>query len=141
MSAAPTPMDVSDASAEPKVDDKAEPTTAAGMMKSLAKIEGGSSVMKESMKTFSNTEGKNKKGDVYVSASDMPAALEALKLQIEAAKAKAKPGKKLDMWNFKASPHAEMGKTLDDSFVAFLMWARTGSQDDDGFGGGERDHH
>jgi len=112
-------------------DPNAEPSTTAGMMKAMAKVSDGTNVIGESVKTFSMTEGKNKKGDVYVSAGDMPGALAALKAHVEEARAKAKPGKKQDMWNFKTSPHAEMGKTLDDSFVAFLMWARTGSQDDD----------
>lgn len=107
-----------------------EPTTAAGMMEAIAKVSDGTNVIGESMKTFSMTEGTNKKGDVTIRASDMPGALAALKTQIEHAKTKAK-GRKLEMWEFKASPHAQMGKTLDDTFKAFLMWARLGSKDDD----------
>ena len=56
------------------------------MMKALAKAGDGTNVIGESMKTFSMSEGKNKKGDVTVSQADMPAALAALKAQVEAAK-------------------------------------------------------
>lgn len=119
-------MDVPQSAAAP-----AEPTTTAGMMTAISKVSDGTNVIGESMKTFSMTEGKNKKGDVFVSSADMPAALAALKAQVASAKGSAKPGKKHDMWEFRASPHVAMGKTLDDSFVAFLMWAGTDSVDDD----------
>lgn len=100
------------------------------MMKALAKAGDGTNVIGESMKTFSMSEGKNKKGDVTVSQADMPAALAALKALVEAAKSKAK-AKKAEMWEFAASPHAQMGKTLDDTFTAFLMWAKLNKDDDE----------
>ncbi len=27
-------------------------------------------------------------------------------------------------WNFETSPHEEFGKTIDDTYLAFLEWAR-----------------
>ena len=104
-----------------------EPTTTAGMMKALHKASDGTNVIGESMKTFSMTEGKNKKGDVTHSAADMAGAIAQLKNQVATAKGKAKEGKKKDMWDLTASPHGQMGKTLDDVYTAFLMWARLGS--------------
>lgn len=117
-------------------EEQAEPTTSAGMMKALAKASDGTNVIGESMKTFSMSEGKNKKGDVTVSQADMPAAVMALKAQVEAAKSTAK-AKKAEMWDFAASPHTQMGKTLDDTFTAFLMWARLNKDDDEGEEEGE----
>jgi len=49
---------------------------------------------------------------------------------IESAKLKAK-GKKLAMWDFRSSPPAQFGRSLDDAFGAFLMWARITDDDDD----------
>ena len=34
-------------------------------------------------------------------------------------------------WDFRTSPHELMGKTLDDTLVAFLMWARVAQEKDD----------
>ncbi len=66
------------------------------------------------------------KGDVYHAGSDMPGALQKMKGMVEEAKAKnaSKGGKKLIMWDFRASLHAGFGKSIDDLFTAFLMWAR-----------------
>ena len=54
----------------------------------------------------------------------MPGALDALKKMITAAKKKASTKGKAK-WEFRASPHAQFNKTLDDTFEAFLMWARS----------------
>ncbi len=112
-----------------------EPTSTAGMVKAMAKASGGVNIASEYKSIFSSADGKNKKGDIQHSASDMPGALEALKALVAQAKEKAK-GKKLEMWNFRSSPHAHMGKTLDDTLAAFLMWARAGSDGDEDEGAG-----
>lgn len=104
-----------------------EPTSTVGMIKAMNKSSDGTNYMAESMKTFSMSEGKNKKGDVSVSTSDMGGALAAIKSMIQTAKQAAPEGsKKSNMWEFRASPHVAMGKTLDQTFISFLMWARTG---------------
>ena len=110
-----------------------EPTSTAGVMRSIAKIEGGSTYLKESMSTFSSAsiDGKAQKGDVRHSDADMPGALAVLKSMVGKAKEAAPEGKKKEKWAFRASPHAAMGKTLDDTFIAFLMWGRTSAADED----------
>ena len=106
-----------------------EPSSAVGMVKAIAKASDGTNVMKETAKTFSMWGGgKNKKSDVMHPASDMAGALGALQAQVSAARAEAKE-KKRAIWDFRTSPHAHMGKNLDDTFRAFLMWARTGDPD------------
>ena len=105
-----------------------EPSSQAAMMKAITKGDGsGVNIFEESKKTFSMASGKNQKGDVLHPASDLPGALDKMKVMVEEAKSKAsgKGGKKLDMWNFRASPHAGFGKTIDDTFSAFLLWGRT----------------
>ena len=73
---------------------------------------------------------QNKKRDVCLPSKDLGPALASLKSMIEAAKLKAK-GKKLAMWEFRSSPHEQFGRSLDDAFGAFLMWARVSDDDDD----------
>lgn len=107
--------------------DAEEPTSTVGMIKGINSLEGGTHYMAESLKTFSMSDGKNKKGDVSVAATDMAGALVKLKEMVAAAQQAAPAGSKKNlMWNFRASPHVAMGKTLDDGFRSFLMWARTG---------------
>lgn len=43
---------------------------------------------------------------------------------IEEKKASTKDDEKRKLWEFGASPHEEFGKTLDDTYGAFLKWAR-----------------
>lgn len=117
--------------------------SAAQMMKAMTKAaDGDAGIIKESIGNFSTSsiEGVNKKGDVMLEAKDMPGCLAALKKMIEAAKTNKKE-KKPEKWAFAASPHELFGKTLDDSFTAFLMWARVAAdaeeqeEDDAGLGG------
>merc|ERR1719421_1079160 len=90
----------------------------------------GTDVFGESMKTFSMMGGgKNQKGDVLISADNMAGAIELVKKMIadDTAKSPAKAGK----WAFRASPHAAFGKTIEDSFAAFLRWAVVGSDEEE----------
>jgi acylphosphatase len=111
-----------------------EPSSAGDMVKAFTKAGDGTNLWTETKKTFSMGDGKSKKGDVLV--GDIPGALAGLKAMVEEAKQAAakKGGKKLTMWDFRASPHAAFGRTLDDTFTPFLMWARLGKdgkEDDD----------
>ena len=97
--------------------------------------------MKESIITFSNPDGSDKKGDVIVNTSKEDA-LEKLKQLIEATKAKTKKAKKKAKWDFRTSPHEHFGKTLDDTFMCFVTWAtvkvdKKGKVDKDTDGGDE----
>jgi len=83
----------------------------------------GTNIMKEYKKTFSNPDGSEKAGDLKVPT---PAeALPVLKELVEQIKSKTKKESKRKKWNFETSPHAQFDKTLDDTFMAFIMWART----------------
>jgi hypothetical protein len=90
----------------------------------------GTNILAETRKTFGMAGGKNLKGDVSHPAKDIKGALSILKTMVETAKGKAK-AKKLQMWEFGSSPHAQFGKSLDDTFVCFLMWARISGDDDE----------
>eukprot|EP00320_Phaeocystis_rex_P000568 CAMPEP_0119072188 /NCGR_PEP_ID=MMETSP1178-20130426/58200_1 /TAXON_ID=33656 /ORGANISM="unid sp, Strain CCMP2000" /LENGTH=311 /DNA_ID=CAMNT_0007054175 /DNA_START=152 /DNA_END=1087 /DNA_ORIENTATION=- len=84
--------------------------------------------------------GKNKKSDLLMPAADLKGALALLKELVETAKKTAK-GKKLTMWDFRSSPHAQFGRSLDDAFKTFLMWGRISADDDDdddGLGAGSK---
>ena len=96
-----------------------DPTTMVGMVKGMSKL-GGTGVIKESMKTFSSIEGKDKNGDVFEADEGM--AIARLTDMAAAAEAKAS-GTKKTKWRFATSPHAAFGKTLDDVFAAFVRWA------------------
>ena len=132
----------------------AEPTTAAGMMAAMARHGDGTNVMKESIQTFSNVDGIDRKGDVMVPATDMGQARASIGSMLEEARAKADGKKKEkkkkkkkekeegegkagagaggeDMWDFGATPFSEFGRTLDDLLGAFLLWARTGGEEED----------
>ena len=106
----------------------AEPTNAKDLLGAMKA--GGTDLFAETRKTFSMATGKNKKSDVFLPSKDLKAALASLKSMVEAAKQRAK-GKKLAMWEFRSSPHEQFGRSLDDTFGAFLMWARITDDDDD----------
>jgi hypothetical protein len=82
----------------------------------------GTNIIKEYKKTLSNPDGSEKKGDVIIPT--LEEALPYLKDLVEKSKAKTKNPKKAKKWDFATSPHAQFGKTLDDTFMAFLKWAR-----------------
>ena len=58
--------------------------------------------------------------------ADENAALALLKTLIEEKKQSItiKEDKKRKKWDFASSPHVHFGKTLDDTYMAFLSWAR-----------------
>ena len=122
-------MDEADAANKPAAGD--EDMSARQMLSAMHKASDGTNVIKESMISYSTAsiEGVTKKGDLMHAAKDMPDCLAALKKMIDAAKAKG--GKKVKKWDFRTSPHELMGKTLDDTLVAFLMWARVAQEKDD----------
>ena len=80
-------------------------------------------IIKEYKDIFQNhrASGSDQKTDKI---ADETAALAALKGLIEEAKQSTKKEEKKVKWEFKTSPHAHFGKTLDDTFTAFLKWAR-----------------
>jgi len=83
----------------------------------------GFDVIKEYRKTFSNNpDGSDKKGDLIVPSPKE--ALPLLKELVEQTKSNAKKESKRNKWNFEKSPHKQFDKTLDDTFMAFIMWAR-----------------
>jgi hypothetical protein len=109
-----------------------EPATTKDMMKAMSRASKGTDIIGETKKTFAMASGKTKKGDSLLPLSDFAGAMAALKTMVEAAK-QAAAGKKGGnaMWDFRSSPHAQFGKTLDDMFGAFLLWARLTPEDDD----------
>jgi len=109
-----------------------EPISAKELVSSLNKHSDGTNVVKESIKTFSNPDGLNKKGDLMSDTTEK--ALIALKELIELDKTKVKKEKMKKRWEFQTSPHEQFGKTLDDSFMAFLVWARVSTDKDDDCG-------
>ncbi len=80
--------------------------------------------MKEYRKTFSNNpDGSDKKeGDLIVPSPEE--ALPLLKALVEHTKSNTKKESKRKKWDLDASPHKQFDKTLDDTFMAFIMWAR-----------------
>ena len=52
------------------------------------------------------------------------ASLELLKNLIQETKSSITSMEKKKKWDFDTSPHKEFGKTLDDTYTAFLLWAR-----------------
>ncbi len=91
--------------------------------------------MKESIQTFSDPDGSSKKGDIIVTSKEE--ALKKLKGFIEASKSKTKNAKKNAKWDFRSCPNEQFNKTLDDTFMCFIKWARvkddgrTDNQSDD----------
>ena len=82
----------------------------------------GTNIIKEYKDIFSKTNGSDLKTDLVT--EDLTEALALLKKSIEEKKQSAKKEKHRVKWNFEASPHEAFGKTLDDTFTAFLSWAR-----------------
>ena len=95
----------------------------------------GTNIIKESIKTFSNADGSDKQGDIIVKTKE-----EALKIiqdlvakkqdEAGALKKEKRKVKMTAVWNFRTSPHEEFGKTLDDLFMAFVVWAKVKEDDD-----------
>lgn len=82
----------------------------------------GTNVIKEYKDIFSKekADGSDLKND---NIADEDAAFPLLKMFIEEKKQSAKDDKK-KKWDFPSSPHTHFGKTLDDTYAAFLSWAR-----------------
>lgn len=117
---------------------KDEPVTISQMVSAMNEKSDGTNIMKESIITFSNPDGSDKKGDVVVTTKED--ALVKLKKIIEDTKAKTKKAKKKAKWDFKTSPHEQFGKSLDDTFMAFIVWAtakldKEGKGEEDAIGG------
>jgi len=99
------------------------------MLSDLKKA-GGANLFGEVASIFGNWDPKSKTGDVHHPEMDMDGAIARIKEMVKEVvssyklKAKGKGGKAEEMWRFSASPHAAFGKTLDDMYTAFLMWAR-----------------
>eukprot|EP00936_MAST-01D_sp_MAST-1D-sp1_P001563 g1563.t1 len=102
-----------------------EPRSVSGLMAGMAKL-GGGGVIKETISTFSNADGKVLKGDIMLSG--MSASLTALKEMV--ADDAAKKPQHAPKWSFRTSPHEAFGKSLDDTFRAFLVWAATNDAND-----------
>jgi len=106
-----------------KMATKEDPATVAGMVSAMNEHSDGTNVMKESIKTFSDPDGSDKRGDVYADSTEN--ALVQLKDTIEKTKTAIKKEKKKAKWNFRSSPHQQFNKTLDDLFMAFIVWAKS----------------
>jgi hypothetical protein len=99
-----------------------DPTTVAGMVSAMSKESDGTNIMKESIQTFSDPDGSDKKGDILITTEEN--ALLKLKELIENKKAKTRKDKHKAKWDFKTSPHEQFNKTLDDTFLCFIKWAK-----------------
>lgn len=80
-------------------------------------------ILKEYKDLFSKekSSGSDKNDDRIADESESLAALKSL---IEQKKSSIKDDEKRQIWEFRASPHEEFGKSLDDTYGAFLKWAR-----------------
>ena len=88
--------------------------------------------MKESILTFSDPDGSAKKGDTLVTSIDQ--ALQKLKEMIGNKRSDTKNEKKNSKWYFKACPYKQFDKTLDETFMCFIKWAKVKKKN----GGDER---
>jgi len=111
-------------------DGKKDPKTVKGMLAAMNKHSDGTNVMAESIKTFSNPFGSDKKGDLFVATK--AEGIAKMKEMISDDRQKRKEdSKKFKRWDFRASPHEQFGMTLDDTFAAFVQWAKK-EEDEDG---------
>lgn len=69
------------------------------------------------------SDGSDQKHDTIANEGDN-AALDLLKTRIEETKQSITKEEKRKKWEFETSPHEQFGKTLDDTYGAFLAWAR-----------------
>jgi hypothetical protein len=100
----------------------------------MNKHSDGTNLFRDIIASLSMINGSVKKGDVMVPATEPEMALELLKELVEDAKTKARKPNKKNIWEFRTSPHEQFEKTLFDTFMAFLKWARTNGEDQDGAG-------
>ncbi|KAL3939711.1 MAG: hypothetical protein SGBAC_005603 [Bacillariaceae sp.] len=104
-------------------DGKKDPKTVKGMLAAMHKHSDGTNVMKESIKTFSNPFGSDKKNDIFVATK--AEGIAKMKEMMDADRQKQKKdSKKCKRWDFRASPHEQFGKTLEDTYAAFVQWAK-----------------
>ncbi|KAL9188160.1 hypothetical protein ACHAXT_006538 [Thalassiosira profunda] len=82
----------------------------------------GTNIISEYKDIFSKESGSDHKHDKV--ADDSSAALALLKTLVDEKKRSIAQESKRKKWDFDASPHVHFGKTLDDTFNAFLAWAR-----------------
>jgi len=101
---------------------KEDPKTVKGMLAGMNKHSDGTNYVKESIKTFSNPFGSDKKGDIWVATKAEGVA--KLKEMTDADRENRKEdSKKYKRWDFRASPHEHFGMTLEDTYAAFVQWA------------------
>lgn len=100
-----------------------EPETTAEVVKEIKKQSSDVNILKEYKDLFSKekSSGSDKNDDKIADESESLAALKSL---IEQKKSSIKDDEKRQIWEFRASPHEEFGKSLDDTYGAFLKWAR-----------------
>jgi len=100
--------------------ERAEST--ASVLSELKKQSSDVNIIKEYKDMFSKE--KSDKSDLATDQiTDVgDAALDLLKSLIEEAKSSSSKDNK--KWNFHTSPHVHFDKTLDDTYKAFLSWAR-----------------
>lgn len=110
------------------------PTTVSGITSALNQHSDGTNLIQESIHTFSNPDGSDKKGDAILHTKEK--ALQLLQQlivqkQTEAAsKSNSKlKAKMMNVWKFRTSLHEEFGKTLNDLFLVFLVWAKIKDED------------
>uniref|UniRef100_A0A7R9WWU0 CRAL-TRIO domain-containing protein n=1 Tax=Craspedostauros australis TaxID=1486917 RepID=A0A7R9WWU0_9STRA len=105
-----------------------DPSTINGMVSVMRKHSDGTNVIKESIQTFSNPDGSDKKGDKWVDDKEDGTVLMARWVEEARTNPKVKAAKR-EKWNFDTSPHEQFGKTKDDLYTAFVMWSRAAEGD------------
>lgn len=102
---------------------KTNEESATSVVKELKKqtSSDGTNIIKEYKDIFGKAEGSDLKDDAI---ADADAALPLLKAMIEEKKRSISNEHKRAKWDFASSPHEHFGKTLDDTYGAFLSWAR-----------------
>lgn len=103
-------------------------------MAANTKEESTSAVVSELNKQFSEVNIINEYEDIFSKAlgsnhkldkiANESASLAVLKGLVEETKNSIKKDGKKIKWEFATSPHEHFGKTLDDTYTAFLKWAR-----------------
>jgi len=105
------------------IQDSTEHTTTSSVVSELKKHSDGTNFIKEYKDIFSKEKstGSDLKTDKF---TDEAAVLDVLKALIEEKKTSITKEDVRKKWDFHSSPHAHFGKTLDDTYMAFLSWAR-----------------
>ena len=115
--------------------ENAEPSSLREFMSALSRMgTSWSNVLKKYRNIIKNSEGKNLKGDAYV--TNAAEAMTTLRQMVETQQQNNNAldntsSSDDDIWSFRAAPYKTFGKTLDDLYMAFIRWASIDGVDDD----------